>query len=316
MSIEGVTGKLKANIRTARRFFIKILKKNRVLRLIHDTVWNFYKDDGFTFSAGISFYFILSLIPFIILLGATTGYLIDYVQDIRQLSKEEMAGAISSYLHVAIPFIDSSFAVEFLRISDYKASLTAIGSISLLISATLLFSTLHYTFFRIFGGKYINFIFSRLMGVVFLLSLTILLFSVHYFITIFTTFSEAFMNRIPIMSGFMNFVAGTRVYGLAISTVFIIFLFAMLIYYFSYGIKRSKRAILYGALLFSIMWNGAKLLYNYYITEISGLSLFYGSATWIITSILWVYYSSLILIICMEFIKSLIKVYPALIDSK
>ncbi len=258
----------------------------------------------------------LSLIPFIILLGATTGYVIDYIQDIRRLSQAEMIQSIDSYLRVAIPFINENFASEFIGISDYKASLTAIGFGSLLISATLLFSTLHYTFFRIFGGNFINFIFSRLMGVVFLLSLTIILFSIHFFITMFSTVSDIFINRIPVLADLFNFISNTRIYGLLISTVFIIFLFAMLVYYFTYGVKRSKRAILYGALLFSIMWNGAKLAYNYYITEISNLSLFYGSATWIITSILWIYYSSLILIICMEFIKSLQKVYPALIDRK
>ncbi|HNW83617.1 MAG TPA: YihY/virulence factor BrkB family protein [bacterium] len=307
---------MKRSLRDIREFFIKILKKSRPLRLIHDTCWNFYKDDGFTFSAGISFYFMLSLIPFIILLGATTGYVIDYIQDIRRLSQAEMIQSIDSYLRVAIPFINENFASEFIGISDYKASLTAIGFGSLLISATLLFSTLHYTFFRIFGGNFINFIFSRLMGVVFLLSLTIILFSIHFFITMFSTVSDIFINRIPVLADLFNFISNTRIYGLLISTVFIIFLFAMLVYYFTYGVKRSKRAILYGALLFSIMWNGAKLAYNYYITEISNLSLFYGSATWIITSILWIYYSSLILIICMEFIKSLQKVYPALIDRK
>ncbi|HDT11370.1 MAG TPA: hypothetical protein ENN58_01385, partial [bacterium] len=85
----------------------------------------------------------------------------------------------------------------------------------------------------------------------------------------------------------------------------ILVLFEILILYFTFSAKISKRAVLAGALTFSVLWNGAKWLYNFYITELSTFSLFYGSATWIITSILWVYYSSVILILCMELTKAL-----------
>lgn len=316
MSTAEAIRKLNEKIRFLKKRFIEVLKKNRLLRLIYDTGWNFYKDDGFTFAASISFYFILSFIPFVILLGAITGYVLDYVQDLQHLSKTEMIRAINDYLRVAIPFISEKYAVEFVAISEYKTSLTAIGFVSLLVSATLLFSTLHYTFFRIFGGKSVNFILSRLMGAVFLLTVTILLFFLHYLVTMLSSVSQIFTNKIPVLSWLFNFFLQTRIYGFLLSTIVIIFLFAMLLYYFTYGVKRSKRAILSGALLFSLMWNGAKLAYNYYITEISNLSLFYGSATWIITSILWIYYSSLILIICMEFIKSILKIYPYPAEKK
>ena len=45
-------------------------------------------------------------------------------------------------------------------------------------------------------------------------------------------------------------------------------------------------------------------------SEISSFSFLYGSAAWIITSVLWIYYSALILLICMEFIKTLSALYP------
>lgn len=314
MSIEEVLRKLLNKINKLKLFLIQTLKKSRTLQVLWQTGYGFYVDDGFTFAAGISFYFLLSFIPFLILLGATTGYVIDYIQDIQRLTNEEMATYIMNYLNAAIPFLNEKHVSGFINIAEYKTSLTTIGLISLAVSATLLFSTLHYCFFRIFGGKSVNFVLTRLMGIVFLLTITILLFFLHYMTTIFLSVTNIVTGRFPSLVWIIDFMTGSKLYGFLISTVIIIFFFGILIYYFTFGVKRSKRAILYGALLFSVLWNGAKLAYNFYITEISNFSLFYGSATWIITSVLWVYYSALILLLAMEFIKALIVVFPSLID--
>lgn len=316
MFIEEVLRKLLNKINKLKLFFVQTLKKSRTLRVLWETGYGFYVDDGFTFAAGISFYFMLSFIPFLILLGATTGYLIDYIQDIQHLTNEEMATYIMNYLNAAIPFLSEKYVSGFINIAEYKTSLTTIGLISLAVSATLLFSTLHYCFFRIFGGKSVNFVLTRLMGIVFLLTITILLFFLHYMTTIFLSVTNIMTGKFPSLVWMIDLLTGSKLYGFLISTVIIILFFGILIYYFTFGVKRSKRAILYGALLFSVMWNGAKLVYNFYITEISNFSLFYGSATWIITSVLWVYYSALILLLSMEFIKALIKVFPSLIDKE
>ncbi|HQI05967.1 MAG TPA: hypothetical protein PL195_11970, partial [bacterium] len=92
-------------IRKLKLFLIQLLKKSRTLRVLWETGYGFYVDDGFTFAAAISFYFMLSFIPFLILLGATTGYVIDYVQNIQNLTNEEMAVYIMNYLNAAIPFL-------------------------------------------------------------------------------------------------------------------------------------------------------------------------------------------------------------------
>lgn len=311
---EEVSEKVLNRLRKLKLLFIQALRKSRALRVIWETGYGFYIDDGFTFTAGISFYFLLSFIPFLILLGATTGYIIDYVQNIQNLTNEEMTAYLISYLNIAIPFLSEKYVSGFINISNYRASLTTIGLLSLGVSATLLFSTLHYCFYRIFGGKSVNFILTRLMGLVFLLTITILLFFLHYLTTIFVSVTGFIAEKFPSTAWIFEIMSGTEIYGFILSTLIIIILFGILIYYFTYGVKRSKRAILYGALLFSVLWNGAKLAYNFYITEISNFSLFYGSATWIITSVLWVYYSALILLLSMEFIKALIKVFPSLVD--
>ena len=290
--------------------FSTLIEKNRLLKIVWDTGYGFYSDDCFTFTAAISFYFLLSFIPFLILLGASVGYVVDYIKYIQHLTSEQLISYIMESLNMAIPFLSEKYVSSVVNIANYKAGLTTVGLISLAVSATLLFSTLHYSFFRIFGGKSINFILSRLMGAVFLLTLAIVLFFIHYFMTLFLSFAGEIANKIPLLRGPIEVISSGQTYSFAVSTIRIILFFWILIYYFTYGIKLSKKAILCGALLFSILWNSAKLLYNFYITEISNFSFIYGSAAWIITSILWVYYSALILLLCMEFIKALSALYP------
>ena len=177
--------------------FFDIIEKSRFLKIVWKTGHNFYTDDCFTFTAAISFYFLLSFIPFLILLGASIGYVVDYIKDIQHLTSEQLISYIMDSLNIAIPFLSEKYVSSLVDIANYKAGLTTVGLVSLAVSATLLFSTLHYSFFKIFGGKSINFILSRLMGIVFLLTLTIILFFVQYFSSLFLSFAGNLVHRIP-----------------------------------------------------------------------------------------------------------------------
>ena len=290
--------------------FLNFVEKHKPLKVIWETGYNFYNDDCFTFTAAISFYFMLSFIPFLILLGASLGYIVDYIKDIQNFTSEELTSYIMNSLHIAIPFLSEKYVSGLVDIANYKAGLTTIGVVSLLVSATLLFSTLHYSFFKIFGGKFINFILSRLMGVVFLLTLTIILFFVQYFSSLFLSFAGNIAQKIQFLQRMIEVISSGQAYSFALSTLIIVLFFNILLSYFVYGIKLRKNFVICGALLFSVLWNMAKILYNFYITEISNFSFLYGSAAWIITSVLWIYYSALILLLCMEFIKTLSLLYP------
>ena len=70
--------------------FLDFIEKHRLLKIIWETGYNFYNDDGFTFTAAISFYFMLSFLPFLILLGASLGYIVDYIKDIQNFTSEEL----------------------------------------------------------------------------------------------------------------------------------------------------------------------------------------------------------------------------------
>lgn len=285
---------------------VKFLKSNVVLRVIFNTSRDFYNDDCFTLGASISFNFLLSFIPFLILLGSVMGYAIDYIQEIRHISAAEMAGQTMDYIQFIIPYLEKDYILQFFEISKYKFSLGTIGGISLIVSATLLFSSLHFSFFKIFGGNYINFIFSRLLGVLFIITTIILLFFCHYFTIIAISIIEILQRYFPPLELIINIMNGNwSVISPFISTALIIVFFNILIFYFTSAINLKQKSILAGALLFSFLWNSAKYIFNLYISKLSDISVVYGSATWLIAVTLWIYYSIVILLLAMEFIKAI-----------
>ena len=58
-----------------------------------------------------------------------------------------------------------------------------------------------------------------------------------------------------------------------------------------------------GAVVTALLFTGGKLLIGYYIGK-SGVASAYGAAASIITILLWIYYSSLILLFGAEFTKA------------
>ncbi len=278
----------------------------RYFRILFNTGKSFYTDDCLTLSASISFYFLLSFIPFLIILGSLMGYCIEYIQYIYNVTPADMSVTTTKYIKMVVPYLEDDFISQFFTISKYKVKLGTIGGISLLVSAALLFSTLHDSFFRIFGGKYINFILSRLMGLLFILTLIIFLFFIQYFFTLILGIIAAVESNFPALSIFVDLFRNNGfVISFLITTLLIIALFSILIFYFTKDVLHSTTGTISGALLFSFLWSGAKYIYNIYITEISNFSIIYGSLTWLVTMILWIYYSTLILLLSMEFIKSI-----------
>jgi membrane protein len=61
------------------------------------------------------------------------------------------------------------------------------------------------------------------------------------------------------------------------------------------------KSALQAALFTGLLWELAKHLFAWYVVHLAGYSIFYGSLSTLIVFVLWVYYSSTILIVGGEF---------------
>ncbi len=279
----------------------------RPVKVLYDASVGFYEDDGFTFSAAIAFYFLLSFLPFLMLLGALVGKSVSFIQTFYRISQHDIVRHISLFIRQAIPYLKEEHIENILVLQNHTVSLGVVGFFTLLVSATLLFSTLHYSLFRIFGGKYMNIVLSRTLGILVMLVLTLLSFSLHLFLTFFSMLFKTIGEMIPVLYRWMTVIDSANIISLILSLMVLFALFYLLLYFFTSGVTHNKKMVFAGAFTFAVLWIAAKRVYDFYLNEIGSINLIYGSFAYIVSIVLWIYYSSMLLLFSMEMIKSLTK---------
>ena len=288
----------------------KRLKAFKPTRVICRAAINFYNDDGFTFSAAISFYFLLSFLPFLMLMGAFTGIAVTVIQKFYSISDNELATEIISFIRTLIPYLKEHHLEEVFLIKDYTVSLGFIGTIALFVSATLLFSTFHYALHRIFGGKFLNLVLSRALGILFMLASTLFAFSLHWFISFVSLIAGKLSLMWPPLQKWLAFFEQINFFSFFLSITILFALFHILLYFFTSGIKHNQKMVFIGSVIFAILWISAKWGYDLYLSSISSINLIYGSLAYVVSIVLWIYYSALLLLFSMEIIHSLYEEYP------
>lgn len=287
---------------------IGYIDTRRPLRILWRSASDFLDDGCLDNAAALAFYALLSFIPFLIILGALIGLFIECFATPEQSG--DLIDAAKEYLKTIIPYLQDDHVSGFLLLSRHTASLSAIGSLSLAISASLFFSVLSASIARIFGTKPVNFVLTRLIGIIVIVASTLLLFFVHYFSAIVLSVTSIIGDRIPITQPIISALTGRGLlWSIPLISLFILVLFVILIRSFTAGITVPFPAVLSGAILFSTLWNGAKYVFNIYITKISSYNIIYGSAAWFIAAILWVYYSMTLLLFAIEFSKTIHREY-------
>ena len=173
-----------------------------------------------------------------------------------------------------------------------------IGFIILFFTATYVFDSIQYALNRIFNTdshrKYWK---QKLYGflIVFLI-----------FIIIVTTFSLStglfyLSNNIIKVLSIERSVSTIllKILSIAIGILFNFLIFT-LIYYFGTNKNINLRQIYRGALTIAIGWEGVKYLFIFYIDRIADFQLAYGSIGSVIAFLLWIYTSSMIMLLGAE----------------
>jgi membrane protein len=112
----------------------------------------------------------------------------------------------------------------------------------------------------------------------------------------FVTFLEGYQGQISVVIG--PTIQWILKYLLS-------FFFTFCMFFLIYKIIPNKRihfqSALQAALFTSLLWELAKHLFTWYVVHIASYSLLYGSLSTLVVFILWVYYSSTILLVGGEF---------------
>lgn len=287
----------------------KTMKLKRFLvsgwTILKKTVTNFLGDDSFSYAASIAFSTIFSL-PAILIIALTVAAVFyernivqeEMVRQVGWLIGQESAKEIEKILIHATIEAKSTFA-------------QVVGGLTLAISATAIFLSLQTSLNKIWGIKpkpqrgWVKLIINRLISLAMVFSLGfILLVSlvVDTLVVVFQDFVATFLQGATLHI--------VMVLNVIISLVFVTFIFGM-IFKVLPDAKISWRQVWVGSVVTTILFTMGKYLIGFYLGN-SSFNSAYGAAGSLVIILVWVYYSTLIVLFGAE----LTSVYAKEIGSE
>jgi len=256
--------------------------------LLWQALKKFIEDNGFFLSSGIAFNILISLIPFIILLLALVGTYL--------YNNQEVLNHFRAYARDVAPTLGPKAMKTLADVIQSRQTIGILGFVGLLWISTRVFSSLRIALNIVFGAQRRR---AMLRGIVVDLSMVVLvgfLLFASMVLSPFVVFLQSYQGRIPVPIG--TTVQWTLKYLLP-------FFFTSCMFFLIYKIIPNKRVfftpVLQAALFASLLWEVAKHLFAWYVFHLSRYSIYYGSLSTLAIVVLWVYYSSAILVVGGEF---------------
>jgi membrane protein len=263
----------------------KILKN---FGLLWPALRKFNDDNGFFLSSGIAFNILINLIPFILLLLALVGTYL--------YNDQEVLNHIRAYLRNVAPTLDPKIIGNLMDLIESRQIVGILGFAGLLWFSTWVFGSLRIALNIVFRveksrgmlrGIGIDLLMILLAGILLLVSMIL---------SPVVTFLQGYQGQISVAIG--PTIQWILKYLLPFFLTYCLF---FLIYKIIPHKKVHFTPALQAALFASLLWELAKHLFAWYVVHLAQYSFFYGSLSTLVIFVLWVYYSSTILVVGGEF---------------
>ena len=242
-------------------------------------------------AASISFFAILSFLPFMLLAASVLGHVL--------ASSETALKDVLAFIAQNFPGAAAASLETFKNTSHSETVYGFIAALGLLWAGSKVFDVTEYAMNKIWrcrrgrtfwASKLIAFVCIPTMMIFVLVSilLTSIMRAVQHGQIPFLQMS---IIEVPVIGAVISFLA-----PVLISTLLFTWIFYLLPN--RWGHLRSS---FYGALLAALLWEAAKLLFDYYVRNFEQAFTVYGSFTSAILLFLWVYYSAFVFLIGAEF---------------
>ena len=254
------------------------------LHFLGTVLAKFDKDHGFYLSSGIAFSLLISLIPLSLLLLALMGTYL--------YSDREVLDHLRYFMGQVVPSLDPTLEENILEIIRSRKIVGILGIGGLIWTATWVFSSLRTALnivFQvkkgrgIFKGKAVDLLMIFLTGLFHLASIGLS----SAVIYIDRTSSGFFLESGLITRFFMRYLMP--------------YVFSFCMFFLVYQVIPNKkihfRTACWAALFTGLLWEAAKLFFGWYVLNLGRFSLVYGYLSTLAIFVLWVYYSTAILIL-------------------
>ena len=266
------------------------MKSKRLKRVLKDfgLLWQalkkFNDDNGFFLSAGIAFNLLINLIPFILLLLALVGTYL--------YNDQEVLNYIHAYFRDVAPALDPKVTSNLMEVIQNRQIVGILGFVGLLWFSTWVFSSLRIAFHIVFRIEKSR----RMLRGIAVDLLMILLVGILLLVSMILSSVVIFLQGYP---GWIPLAIGPTIQW--ILKYLLPFFLTGGMFFLIYKIIPDKEvhfaSALQAALFAGLLWELAKHLFGWYVIHLAEYSIVYGSLSTLVVFVLWVYYSSTILVV-------------------
>ncbi|MDT8317812.1 MAG: YihY/virulence factor BrkB family protein [bacterium] len=255
---------------------------------------SFSRNGCLNMAAATAFYALLSTIPIIFVIVSAAGFFFE--------GSKEIILAVIKATDTLFPSLVEVIQREVLAVISKKGLIGGTGIIIMLWSSTLVFSSLEFSFSRIFDiEKRRSFLKSKLVSTGFLILGGVVLAASILLTTAAKIAQSKFLAPYDIKA--IHFFS-TSIFLPYILPVLLLTLLFAVIYTVLSRRQVSPKEGLAGGLICATMFESAKHLFAWYIANLGRHSVIYGSLGAMVVVILWFFYASVIILFCGELIAA------------
>jgi YihY family inner membrane protein len=294
------------------------LRRHPILGEIYEfylgTVDEYFRGHGLMYAGGVAFYAILSLIPLLVLFASAAGYAMHYWGGDTPAEMDQLIADVMMQMRRAIPYLNQTFEEDLRRIIDNRGGLGIFSAAALLLTASQVFRALEYSFAHIFSTVNPepeqperrrrtprNVVLSKLVFGAFIAALVVGFLAVRFFVSLLQTVVEHLPTVVAdVVEPSLH---GDSMLAAAVEVFVVVGGFGIILKSFTRTRVRLRFAFV-GGMVFFLMWQAARLVYEYYLDRWSDLGALYGSFTTIMVAVIWVFYTSTLLLFCGHVVKT------------
>ncbi|MGY3718011.1 YihY/virulence factor BrkB family protein [Sutcliffiella cohnii] len=260
-------------------------------------------DEALGRAAELSYFFILSLFPFLIFLLTLIAYLPISQADVLNVIRQYAPGDTMRIIEVNLGQI----------MNEQRGGLLSFGLIGAIWAASNGINAIVRSFNRAYDvdegrpfliAKGMAILLTFAMVFIIIVALLLPVFGKEIGLFIFSHFG--------LSQEFLTFWEAIR---LVVSAIILFFVFIAL-YFVAPNVKLQLRHVLVGALFTTIGWMTVSYLFGYYVSNFGNYSAMYGGLGGIIVMLIWFYISGLLIIIGGEINALLLKIHHERIIRK
>ncbi len=264
------------------------LTKVRIIsvRYIRKLVEKFFADGSIMLSSSTAYYFLFSIFPLMLILISISGFLVDSLN---------LSVPILEFVEERVPIIYSFTEVNLQKAVEHRRSIGITGVFFLLLSTTYVFDSIQFALNKIFKTKsHRKFWKQKAFGFLIISMVFGLIFFSFLFSTLIFYLADIILAFLAISETVSNVLI--QILSILIGLLFNFAIFNM-IYFFGTNRRVTFKNIYIGALVAAASWEISKHVFIIFLNQFAAFELTYGSVGSIIGFLLWVYISSIILLL-------------------